>query len=75
MPVYKVFYTDTPLPADTKPDFTYVMPLDFVSRDEALAKAFKLIFSGAIVWKIEGPEGFYLDRADVEREYLIFRSR
>jgi hypothetical protein len=75
MSFYKVFYTDQPLPADTKPDFKYAMPLDFASKEESLSMAFKLIYSGATVWKIEGPDDFYLDRADVEREYRTFRSQ
>ena len=74
MPNYNVFYTDKPLPGGAKPDFSMIMPLNFVSRDEALNKAFKLIFSGAIVWKIEGPEGFHLDRAEIERQYGIFKA-
>ena len=72
MPYYKVFYTDRPLPAGTEPDFSFTIPLDFVSQDEALDKAFELIYSGAIVWRIEGPEGFHLDRAEIERQYGIF---
>ena len=74
MPNYKVFYTDKPIPAGTKPDFSMIMPLNFVSRDVALDKAFKLIYSGAIVWKIEGSEGFHLDRAEIESQYLKYKS-
>jgi hypothetical protein len=74
MPSYNVFYTDKPLPAGNKPDFSMMMPLNFVSKDEALNKAFKLIYGGAVVWKIEGPEGFRLDRAEIERQYRIFKT-
>lgn len=74
MQYYNIFYTDRPLPAGAEPDFTFFIPLNFVSRDDALHKAFKLIHSGAIVWKIVGPEGFYLDRAEVEKQYQIFRT-
>lgn len=74
MPSYNVFYTDKPLHADSKPDFSLMMPLIFVSKDEALKKAFKLIYEGAIVWKIEGPEGFRLDRTEIERQYRIFKT-
>ena len=75
MPVYNVFYTDKPLPAGTVPDFKFTLPLNFMTKDEALTSAFKLIYSGAIVWKIEGPDGFYLDRAAVEMAYRTFKSR
>ena len=66
MTIYKLFYTDKELPAGSRPDFTFVMPLDFVSRDDALNKA--------IAWKIEGPDGFYLDRDAIEREFRTFKS-
>lgn len=74
MPSYNVFYTDKPLHAGTQPDFSLMMPLNFVSKDEALNKAFKLIYGGAIVWKIEGPEGFRLERAEIERRYQTYRA-
>lgn len=74
MPSYKIFYTDKPLPAGTKPDFSMIIPLSFVSKDEALNKAFKLIYSGAVVWKIEGSEGFHLDRAEIERQYWKYKT-
>jgi len=74
MRYYNLFYTDRPLPAGTEPDFAFYIPLEFVTKEEALNKAFKLIFSGAIVWKIEGPEGLRLDRAEIERQYQIFRA-
>lgn len=75
MSVYNVFYTDKPLPAGTVPDFKFTFPLHFATKEDALSKAFKLIYSGAIVWKIEGPNGFYLDREGVERAYRLFQSK
>ncbi len=74
MQYYKVFYTDRPLPGGAQPDFSMILPLEFGSREEALKGAFKLIFGGATVWKIDGPEGFRLDRAEIERQYQIFRT-
>jgi len=74
METYNVFYTDKPLPADSKPDFAMMLPLRFASKDEALLKSFKLIFSGAIVWKIEGSEGFRLERAEIEGLYWKFKA-
>lgn len=76
MSFYKVFYTDKQLPAGSKhPDFAMILPLEFVSRDEALNKAFKLIYGGATVWKIEGPGGFKLDRAEIEKQYMVFSNK
>ncbi len=73
MHFYEVFYTDKALPEGVTPDLAMVIPLDFPTKEEALKEAFKLIYRGAVVWKIEGPEGFHLDRAEVERQYQIFR--
>lgn len=73
MQYYKVFYTDKPPPAGTTPDLSMVMPLEFVTREEAMIKAFKLIYSGAVVWKVEGPEGFHIERAEIERLYWIYK--
>jgi hypothetical protein len=66
---YKVFYTDRPVPAGTQPDLSFTLPRIFMTRDEALNYAFKLIHSGAMVWKIEGPDGFRLDQAEIEKQY------
>ena len=75
MNYFKVFYTDKPVAIGSKdPDLSIVIPLEFASKDDALGKAFKLIFDGAIVWKIEGPAGFNLQRAEIERQYQIFRT-
>ena len=74
MPIYKVFYTDRPVPAGTQPDLTLTLPMIFVTRDEAMNNAFKLIYSGATVWKIEGPDGFHLDQAEIERQYRMIRN-
>lgn len=73
MRYYDVYYTDKPLPAGAQPDFSLALPLVFVTKDEALKGAFKLIHSGAIVWKIEGPDGFHIERAEIERQYDVFR--
>ncbi|MFZ2163110.1 MAG: hypothetical protein WAW02_12905 [Sideroxyarcus sp.] len=74
MSIYSVFYTDKPLLTGATPDLAYVIPLNFVTRDEALNKAFKLINNGTIVWKIEGPNGFFLNRERVEIEYRIAKG-
>lgn len=72
---YKVFYTDVPLSADAEqPDLSMVLPLEFASREEAMGKAFKLIYEGAVVWKIAGPEGFLIERAEIEEQYRLFRT-
>ncbi len=72
---YKVFYTDRPLPPGKEPDFSLALPLLFGSEDEALKEAFKLMFGGAIVWRIESPDGYYLDREAIEHRYQAFISK
>lgn len=74
MPSYKVFYTDKPLSGGVMPDFSFILPLVFATRDDALNKAFKLIHGGAVVWKIEGPEHFHADRSEIEKQYQIFKT-
>ncbi|HEY5994608.1 MAG TPA: hypothetical protein VIU46_08415 [Gallionellaceae bacterium] len=75
MESFKVFYTDQPLPAGQEPDYTFMLPLLFGSEEEALKEAFKLIHHGAVVWRIESPNGYYLDREAVEHRYKAFISK
>jgi hypothetical protein len=71
---YKVFYTDQALPGSQEPDYAFLLPLEFGSEEEALKEAFKIIYHGATVWRIERPDGYYLDRAAVEHRYKQFKS-
>ena len=74
MTTYSVYYTDLPFPADVRPDLSLLVPQNYLSKDEALEEAFKIIYQGGTVWKIEGPQGMKLDRAAVEKAYLIFKN-
>ncbi len=70
MEFFKLFYTDMPLvPGTGEPDLSMVLPLEFATMEEALDEAFKLISKGAIVWRIDGPEGFRMNRTDIEHKY------
>jgi hypothetical protein len=65
---YRVFYTDVPLPPGmSQPDFSKLITPSFDAVDAALAKACALIKGGAVVWKIEGPRGVEMDRAQIEK--------
>ena len=65
---YKVFHTDVPLPKAMKqPDFSKLIPFAFDAMDAALERACALIKIGAVVWKIEGPHGVEMDRAQIEQ--------
>ncbi len=72
---YKVFYTDRPLPPGKEPDFSLAVPLLVGSEEEAMKEAFRLIFHGAVVWRIESPDGYYLDREAIEHRYQAFIAK
>lgn len=66
----KIYYTDVKLRSgQNQPDLTKLSPLGFDSLDVALEKAFVIIAKNAIVWKIEGPSEFQMDRTAVEKAY------
>jgi hypothetical protein len=74
---YRVFYTDQPLPeGEYEPDHTQLVLVGYDTKDEAMDFACRLIGQRtgdahpATVWKIEGPDGFVLERAAIELEYL-----
>jgi hypothetical protein len=67
---YKVFSTDRKLPIGvSQPDLSKLIPLEFNSHDVALDKALVLIENKAIVWKIEGPDGFQMSMAEIDMAY------
>lgn len=69
MEFFKLYYTDVPLVSAAEPDLSLIVPLEFGTPEEALDRAFKMIDRGIIVWRIDGPEGFRLNRAEIERKY------
>jgi hypothetical protein len=67
---YKVYYTDVDLsPTLQGPDLSKLIPILFDSLDVAIENAFTFIEDEAIVWGIEGPNGFQMNRAEVEKAY------
>ncbi len=72
MTTYSLYYTDLPFPADARPDLSMLVPQNYLSKEEALEEAFNVIYKGGVAWKIEGPQGLKLDRAEIEREYAAF---
>ena len=74
MTTYSVFYTDLPYSADVGPDLSLLVPHNYLSLEEALEEAFEIIQQGGTVWKIEGPQGLRLDRAEIEKEYRTART-
>ncbi len=69
MEFFKLYYTDMPLVPAAEPDLSLILPLEFATAEEALEEAFKLMDRKVIVWRIDGPEGFRLNRAEIERRY------
>ena len=74
--LYRVFYTDQPLPqGQPEPDYARLVLFGCDTKDEALDFAFNLLGARAsaphaIVWKIEGPSGFVLERRAIDWECL-----
>ena len=73
---YRVFYTDQPLPeGEYVPDSTQLVLVGYDTKDEAMDFACNLIGQHrpgsphTTVWKIEGPDGFVLERGAIELEY------
>ncbi len=72
----RLFYTDQPLPqGQPAPDYARLVLVGYDTKDEALEFACNLLGERAsaphtIVWKIEGPSGFILERRAIEWEYL-----
>src|SRR5215470_1647119 len=73
---YRVFYTDQPLPeGEYEPDRAQLVLVGYDTKDEAMDFACNLIGQHrpgsphTTVWKIEGPDGFVLERGAIELEY------
>ena len=65
---YKVYYTDVPLPVgQAEPNYAVLIPFVENTESAALDKARKILDRQAIVWRIVGPDGFRIDRADIEK--------
>ena len=72
---YRVLYTDQPIPkGQPELDRARLVLVGYDTKDEALEFACNLLGARAsaphtTVWKIEGPEGFILERRAIEWEY------
>jgi hypothetical protein len=60
--MYKIYFTDVPLPpGKSEPDYSGMMPLEYESAEEAARRAVLFVRKGYIVWKVEGPNGFFVN--------------
>jgi len=72
---YRAFYSDHPSSkGQPDPDYARLVLVGYDTKDEALAFACNLLGSSGealttVVWKIEGPNGFVLERRAIEWEY------
>jgi hypothetical protein len=67
---YSLFCTDVSTPLENM----RVVSANLVSMGAAIKTACRLIGDGVIVWKIEGPDGFIMERSDIEAECLRRRE-
>jgi hypothetical protein len=67
---YLLFCTDASNPSQNMPNLCRVVPVDSDSMGAAIKEACRLISDGVIVWKIKGPDGFVMERSDIETERL-----
>ena len=73
MATYVLFCTDVPIPSDKTPDLRRVVSMNLDSMGAAIKEACRLISDGVIVWKIRGPDGFIMERSDIETARRPFR--
>jgi len=67
---FSLFCTKTSTQSEKMPDLGRVMPVHLDSMGAAIREAIRLIGDGLIVWRIEGLDGFMMERSDIETERL-----
>jgi len=67
---YLLFCTDEVIPPRKMPDHCRVVPVNSDSIGAALKEACRLMSDGVIVWKLQGADGFRMERSDIEIECL-----
>ena len=68
--MYRIFYTDVPLPKGmSEPIFDKLMPRAESTEGEALNHAMRRLDDGASVWLIKKPDGDVISRSEISAEY------
>jgi hypothetical protein len=67
---YLLYCIDVATRSEKMPNLNPVVPVQSDSMGEAINAACTLIRDGVIVWKIKGPNGFMMERRDIETECL-----
>jgi len=65
---YLLFCADVAPQSEKMPHLNPVVPVQSDSMGTAINAACSLIGDGVVVWKIKGPNGFTMERRDIETE-------
>ena len=73
---FHIYSTNAPLPSgQTEPDYSRLLTIAATTKELALEKTIKLLNLGAIVWRIAGPNGFLMNRKEIEKEYFDINGK
>ena len=65
--MFRIFFTEASVAeASSEPDYDAIMPYKCVTSDEAVRRALAFVRRGYIVWKIDGPNGYCVNRQRLE---------
>ena len=73
---YRLFITHAPLPKGmTEPNYSTMIAEEVASKEDAIEAAMTAMNKGHVVWRVEGPESFLMER-EVLRQmfYDTYRS-
>lgn len=69
--MFNIFFTDIPLQNGfTEPNLESLIPHARDTEEEALNVAMQLLNRGSIVWRINGPDGFAMNREQIRWEFF-----
>jgi hypothetical protein len=66
---YKVYYTEAGATEAEMHNLSMHIPVEFISKETAMAWAFDASKKGATILRIEGPGGFVMTQAEFEKKY------
>jgi len=67
---YLLYCVDVATQSEKMPNLNPVLPVQSESMGAAINTACTLMLDGVVVWKIKGPNGFIMERSDIETECL-----
>lgn len=63
---YRLYYVDAKPPQGQSIDMSKLMSVAFDSKEAAIERAGEYIERGAAILRINGPEGFVMNQADID---------